>query len=59
MTGTAAELTPLVEIDDHRIGTGAPGRVTLEIQGVFEDALWGRDPRYADWLDLVRVPTRT
>ena len=57
MTGTAAELTPLVEIDDIRIGTGAPGPVTREIQGVFEDALWGREPRYADWLDLVRVPS--
>jgi branched-chain amino acid aminotransferase len=59
MTGTAAELTPLVEIDDIRIGTGAPGPVTREIQGVFEDALWGREPRYAHWLDLVRVPSRT
>jgi branched-chain amino acid aminotransferase len=59
MTGTAAELVPVREIDEHAIGTGQPGPVTREIQRVFEDALHGRDPRYADWLDLVPVPART
>jgi branched-chain amino acid aminotransferase len=56
LTGTAAELTPLREIDDIEIGP--PGPITREIQGVFDDALHGRDPRYADWLDLVPVPSR-
>ncbi len=56
LTGTAAELTPLREIDDIEIG--APGPITREIQGVFDDALHGRDPRYADWLDLVPVPSQ-
>jgi branched-chain amino acid aminotransferase len=56
LTGTAAELTPMREIDDIEIGP--PGPVTREIQGVFEDALAGRDARYADWLDLVPVPSR-
>jgi branched-chain amino acid aminotransferase len=56
LTGTAAELTPMREIDDIEIG--APGPVTREIQGVFEDALCGRDARYADWLDLVPVPSQ-
>jgi branched-chain amino acid aminotransferase len=55
LTGTAAELTPMREIDDIEIGP--PGPVTREIQGVFEDALCGRDARYADWLDLVPVPS--
>jgi branched-chain amino acid aminotransferase len=55
LTGTAAELTPMREIDDIEIGQ--PGPVTREIQGVFEDALYGRDARYADWLDLVPVPS--
>jgi branched-chain amino acid aminotransferase len=58
MTGTAAELTPLVEVDDHAIGDGTPGPVTREVQRVFEDALWGRDARYADWLDLVPVASQ-
>jgi branched-chain amino acid aminotransferase len=57
LTGTAAELTPLVEVDDIQIGDGAPGPVTREVQGVFEDALCGREPRYADWLDHVPVPS--
>src|SRR5919106_5622936 len=57
LTGTAAELTPLVAIDDIAIGDRVPGPITREIQGVFEDALWGRDARYGDWLDVVPVPS--
>ena len=56
LTGTAAELTPMREIDDIEIGP--PGPITREIQGVFEDALYGREARYADWLDLVPVPSK-
>jgi branched-chain amino acid aminotransferase len=56
MTGTAAELTPLREIDDHAVGKGEPGPITRDIQRVFEDALHGRSDRYADWLDVVAVP---
>jgi branched-chain amino acid aminotransferase len=59
LTGTAAELTPLREIDDIRIGEGVPGPVTREIQAAFDDALHGRSPQYADWLDLVPVPSGT
>ncbi len=58
LTGTAAELVPVREIDDHAIGGGKPGPVTRELQRVFDDALHGREPRYADWLDLVEVPTK-
>jgi branched-chain amino acid aminotransferase len=56
LTGTAAELVPMREIDDIEIGP--PGPITREIQSVFEDALCGRDARYADWLDLVPVPSQ-
>ena len=56
LTGTAAELTPMREIDDIEIGP--PGPITRAVQGVFEDALYGRDARYADWLDLVPVPSQ-
>jgi branched-chain amino acid aminotransferase len=58
LSGTAAELVPVREIDDHAIGSGEPGEVTREIQRVFDDALHGRDPRYADWLDVVQVPSK-
>jgi branched-chain amino acid aminotransferase len=57
LSGTAAELVPVREIDDHAIGGGEPGPVTRELQRVFDDALHGRDPRYTDWLDVVKVPT--
>ena len=53
MTGTAAELTPIREVDDLPVGDGARGPVTERIQSVFEDALHGRSERYADWLDVV------
>jgi branched-chain amino acid aminotransferase len=53
VTGTAAELTPLREVDDQTIGGGEPGEITRAVQSVFEDALHGRDERYRDWLDPV------
>ncbi|MGC9220509.1 MAG: branched-chain amino acid transaminase [Solirubrobacteraceae bacterium] len=56
MTGTAAELVPLREIDDHKIGDGTRGPVTAELQSIFFDALHGREPRYNDWCDVVAVP---
>ncbi len=56
LTGTAAELTPVREIDDHELGP--PGEVTRAIQGTFDDALHGRDERYARWLDMVAIPSR-
>jgi branched-chain amino acid aminotransferase len=53
MTGTAAELTPIREIDDRPVGAGEPGEITRVIQREFEDALHGRSERYAEWLDVV------
>ncbi len=53
MTGTAAELVPVREIDDHMIGDGTPGELTRAVQSAFEDALFGRDERYREWLDPV------
>jgi len=57
LSGTAAELVPVREIDDHQIGDGQAGPITRELQRVHDDALHGRDPRYLDWLDVVEVPT--
>jgi branched-chain amino acid aminotransferase len=59
MTGTACEVTPLREIDDLTIGDGVPGPITQELQAAFDDAVHGRLPEYADWLDLVPVPSGT
>jgi branched-chain amino acid aminotransferase len=51
MTGTAAEVTPLREVDDQLIGP--PGEVTLAIQRAYLDTVRGRSDRYAEWLDFV------
>jgi branched-chain amino acid aminotransferase len=53
LTGTAAELVPVREIDDHAIGGGKPGEISRAIQSAFDDALHGRTERYREWLDPV------
>ena len=53
MSGTAAELVPVVEVDDHKIASGEPGEVTRLLQGAFDDAIHGRSERYREWLDVV------
>src|SRR5262249_8050187 len=55
LTGTAAELVPVREIDDHDLGE--PGEITRVIQGKFDDALHGRLEEYREWLDPVGEPT--
>ena len=54
-TGTAAEVTPIREVDGHPIGHGTRGAVTGEIQQVFFAATEGRHPQYKDWLYPVAV----
>jgi branched-chain amino acid aminotransferase len=56
LSGTAAELVPVREIDDHAIGGGRPGEITRVLQSAFEDAIHGRTERYREWLDPVEVP---
>jgi branched-chain amino acid aminotransferase len=55
LTGTAAELVPMREIDDHDLGD--PGEITRAIQSKYEDALHGRAEEYLEWLDPVGEPT--
>ncbi len=52
-TGTAAEVTPIRELDNRRIGSGSRGPVTERIQSRFFDAVHGRIPEYEDWLTYV------
>jgi branched-chain amino acid aminotransferase len=56
LTGTAAELVPVREIDDHVVGEGHRGPITAQISDTFENALRGREDRYHHWLDVVDVP---
>jgi branched-chain amino acid aminotransferase len=52
-TGTAAEVTPIREIDDRTIGEGRPGQVTKALQKAYFDVVKGRNTAYKDWLDYV------
>ena len=55
LTGTAAELVPVREIDDHPVGE--PGEITRVVQKKLDDALHGRAEEYLEWLDFVEVST--
>ena len=50
MTGTAAEVTPVREVDNRRIGKGEPGPVTKRLQDAYFKAVRGEEPRYREWL---------
>jgi branched-chain amino acid aminotransferase len=52
-TGTAAEVTPVRELDDRAIGTGTPGPVTKKMQDAYQAVIRGRDERHRDWLAYV------
>ena len=52
-TGTAAEVTPIREIDRIEIGSGSRGPITEKIQSAFFDIVNGRNPKYAHWLSKV------
>ena len=52
-TGTAAEVTPIRELDRVQIGIGSRGPLTEKIQSAFFDIVNGRNPKYAGWLTLV------
>ena len=52
-TGTAAEVTPIRELDRIEIGRGYRGAITEKIQAAFFDIVNGRNPKYAEWLTRV------
>ncbi len=53
MVGTAAEVSPVVEIDGFTIGDGNPGRITRRIQDLYEDVVRGKVDRYKYWLTII------
>ncbi len=52
-TGTAAEVTPIRELDNRTIGSGTPGPVTQQLQSSYLDLVEGRHQGYSDWLTVV------
>ncbi|PIN85515.1 MAG: branched chain amino acid aminotransferase [Candidatus Diapherotrites archaeon CG11_big_fil_rev_8_21_14_0_20_37_9] len=54
LTGTAAEVTPIREVDNRTIGNGMPGPITKKFQSTYFDAIHGKVPEYKKWLDFVK-----
>jgi branched-chain amino acid aminotransferase len=53
LTGTAAEVVPIVSVDDRRIGSGRPGPLTTSLQQAYYAVVRGEDDRFKDWLEYV------
>ena len=53
-TGTAAEVTPIRELDGRVIGNGVRGPSTEKLQSAFFDIVYGRNPKYHAWLSPVK-----
>ncbi len=53
LTGTAAEITPVVDIDGRVIGDGKPGPITLKIRNYYMDIVHGKVDKYRHWLTPV------
>ena len=52
-TGTAAEVTPIRELDGRQIGEGRPGPVTKKLQSIFFDIVKGKKKKFDSWLTLI------
>lgn len=52
-TGTAAEVTPIREVDGRKIGEGKPGKITKKLQSIFFDTVKGKNKKYESWLTYV------
>ena len=52
-TGTAAELTPIREVDDRLIGSGRPGPMTAKLQEAFFRVVQGKDDTFQEWLTYI------
>ena len=52
-TGTAAEVTPIRELDNRTIGNGDRGPITTQLQKMYFDCVTGKDPKHTDWLSYI------
>ena len=57
--GTASEVTPVVEIDNQKIGSGLAGDITLRVREYYLDIVYGRNSKYSHWLTEVSLPSQT
>ena len=53
-TGTAAEVTPIIQVDDKKINNVRPGKITKQIQTIYFDLIRGKIERYNNWLTYIK-----
>lgn len=56
LTGTAAHVTPVVDIDGRKVGDGKVGELTQKLQRLYFDVVKGKNPKYLNWCTPVRCP---
>lgn len=58
MTGTAAHVSAVIEVDRRKVGSGKTGEITRRLQDLFFDAIRGKNSKYSDWVTPVKPPAR-
>ena len=53
LTGTAAEITPVIAVDDKKVGTGQVGTITKRIRSIYSDIVMGKNKKYSHWITSV------
>ncbi|NHI03452.1 Branched-chain amino acid aminotransferase [Candidatus Nitrosotalea sp. TS] len=53
MTGTAAEITPIVSVDGKSVGNGKAGKLTQKIQSTYSEIVMGRNKKHYSWITPV------
>jgi len=55
LTGTAAQVTAVTEVDRRAVGAGVMGPITARLRQMYDDLLRGRVPKYRHWIEPVYV----
>ncbi|MFZ0184093.1 MAG: branched-chain amino acid transaminase [Nitrosotalea sp.] len=53
LTGTAAEITPVISIDDKKVGDGKVGKITEKLRTIYSDITMGKNKKYSKWITSV------
>ncbi|UCC90129.1 MAG: branched chain amino acid aminotransferase, partial [Dehalococcoidia bacterium] len=53
LTGTAANVTPVAEIDRRKIGSGETSEITQRLQQIYSEVIQGNNPKYLEWCTPV------
>jgi len=53
LTGTAAEITPIVSVDGKKVGIGKAGKITKQLYSIYSEIVIGRNEKYSDWITSV------